>query len=157
MRRFTLLLIALFLAASVRGWEGDDPKPKDSPSLADEAKALAGKAGEKWQLKPVKVKLNGKDVEVIPTLIFTSDKVGEFHGEVAVDIETKDGALIGNSTYFTLTEKDKKRFITIAGEPDVVLTYNLEGDKLKIGSEKKVKVTGAGEIDFSGEWTRKKK
>jgi hypothetical protein len=159
MRRLKLVLVALFFATAVRGWAGNDPPPKQPASLADDAKALAGPDRQTWQLKPVTIKVNGKDTEVTPQLVFSGVGKGQAEGTVfygAVQADEISARAAGTSAEFTLTEKDKKRCIVITDDPKVVLAYTLDGEKLKITCDKKVQVLGLGEIDFSGEWTRKK-
>ena len=66
------------------------------------------------------------------------------------------GIMVGQLTAFKLVEKESKRFILIGeGEKQIRLSYTVQGGKMKIASDKKVKLRGDGEIDFSGEWTRK--
>ena len=149
----------LVLLISIPTWAGEENRPQPSRSLADDLKELT-QGKREWRGCPITIKreLTGKQEQVIPALAFIPpDKGARPEDESLVIVGVDDGGhTFGLLTTFKLVEKGSKRFMIIgAGDRQVALSYSLQGGKLKLVGDKKIKVKGEGEIDYSGEWTRK--
>ena len=139
-------------------WADENRGSQPTPSLADDLKELTG-GKHHWVGKPVKIKreLTGKEEQVTPALSFLLSKGAKLGDELVVCIGVDDnGVMVGQLSTFKLTEEGSKRFIVIGeGAKQIRLSYTLKGGPMKIASDTNVKLRGDGEVDFSGEWTRK--
>jgi hypothetical protein len=159
MRGATFIVPFLGFLVIVPTWAGEEKRPQPSRSLADDLRELT-KGKSEWRGSPIKVKreLTGKEEQVIPALAFLPlDKGAKPEDESLVIVGVDDGGLtFGLLTTFKLIEKGSKRFIVIGeGDKQVALSYSLQDGKLKLTADKKIRVKGEGEIDYSGDWTRK--
>jgi hypothetical protein len=154
---FGVLLLAFLVI--LPAWAGEEKRPQPSRSLADDLSELTkGKRG--WRGSPITIKreLTGKEEQVIPALTFLPlDKGAKPEDESLVIVGVDDGGhTFGLLTTFKLIEKGPKRLMVIGeGAKQVALSYSLRDGKLKLRGDKKIKVKGEGEIDYSGQWTRK--
>jgi hypothetical protein len=150
----SLLTYVIFLPS----WADENTGSQPRPSLAEDLKELTG-GKHHWVGKPVKIKreLTGKEEQVTPALSFLLSKGAKLGDELIVCIGVDDdGGMVGQLSSFTLTEQGQKRFLVIGeGEKQIRLSYTLKGGRMKIASDAKVILRGDGEVDFSGEWTRK--
>ena len=158
MRRATFIVPFLAFLVIVPTWAGE-AKPQPPRSLADDLRELT-KGKREWRGSPIKIKreLTGKEEQVIPALAFLPlDKSAKPDDESLVIVGVDDSGLtFGLLTTFKLVEKGSKRFIVIGeGDKQVALSYSLQDGKLKLTADKKIRVKGEGEIDYSGERTRK--
>ena len=152
---FASLLTYVILLPS---WADENTGSQPTPSLAEDLKELTGGKHD-WVGKPVKIKreLTGKEEQVTPALSFLLSKGAKLGDELIVCIGVDDdGGMVGQLSSFTLAEQGQERFIVIGeGEKQIRLSYTLKGGRMKIASDAKVILRGDGEVDFSGEWTRK--
>ncbi len=155
-RSLALLLTFMILIPS---WAAEKTGAKPANSLADDLKQLT-QGKREWLGPSVKIKreLTGKVEQITPALSFFRIEKGERpEEEHLVLIGTDDnGIIFGKLTEFKLVEKESKRFFVLEeGGQQVYWSYTLQGGKMKIAADKKVKLRGEGEIDFSGDWIRK--
>jgi len=143
----------------IPSWADEKTGAKSANSLADDFKQLT-RGKREWLGPPVKIKreLTGKVEQITPALsFFLIEKDERPEDEHLVVIGTDDnGIIFGKLTAFRLVEKESKRFIVLnEGGKKAYWSYTLKGGKMKIAADKKVKLLGEGEIDFSGDWIRK--
>jgi hypothetical protein len=161
MRGATFIVPFLAFLVIVPTWAGEKKHPRPSRSIADDLRELTKGKGE-WRGSPIKIKreLMGKVEQVIPALAFVPlDKGAKTEDDffLIVGVEVSCGITFGPlHDTFKLVEKGSKRFIVIGeGDKQVALSYSLQDGKLKLTADKKIRVKGEGEIDYSGDWTRK--
>jgi hypothetical protein len=157
--RYIVFLVSLLTFVILAPSRADEKKGSQStPSLADDLKELTA-GNHQWVGSPIRIKRErtGKAEQITPALSFLLSKGTKPQDELIVCIGVDDnGIMVGQLRSFKLAEQRSKRFIVIGeGEQEIRLSYTLQGGKLKIASDKKVKLRGDGEIDFSGEWARK--